>query len=167
VPSIRLRVVTGILLLIAGTAAAAAVPDDGTPVLLPGAARVYVTLVPQGIDPRGGQHGVDLSLAARPALNLSLRTSRRNRLEFSLGRHDVLDAGDHLQIRLASDAHVIAQLLSGGRFSQEDDSWIAILGLSSRLKLSYDNGPWQFSLTACRQFGGAKVRARLTYAVRF
>ena len=68
---------------------------------------------------------------------------------------------------LVSDTHVLAQLLSGGQFSEVDDSWIAALGLASRVRLSYTNGPMEFTLSAKHKFGESDVQARLTLGLRF
>lgn len=166
-PSIR-RLLWGVLLLL-GAAAADAAPADAPVVLKLGAtSRTFVTLVPRSAEPDeiGWQPGDWIALN-RPALNLPLGTVRPNRLEFSLTHTDVIASGDRLRLRLASDAHLIAQLLSGGQFSDAGDSWIAMLGFASRVRVSYDLGPWELSISARRKFGEGDVRARLAYAIRF
>jgi hypothetical protein len=166
-PSIH-RLLWGMLVL-AGVGAAQAAPQDApAAVTLAATSRVYVTLVPRTAEPDevGGHRGDSLS-PGQAYLNLPLSAARRNRLEFSLTRTDVVAQGDRLQLRLASDAHVIAQLLTGGQFSEADDSWIAMLGLASRVRLSYQLGGWELSVSARRKFGEGDVRARLAYAIRF
>lgn len=130
--------------------------------------RIYVTLVPRAAEPdEPAWHGLDATDATRQRLKLPLQPVRRNRLEFALTYNDVVASGDRLRMRLASDAHIIAQLLSGGQFSSEDDSWIAMLGFASRVKLSYDYGGWELSISARRKLGESDVRARFGYALRF
>ena len=165
-PSIH-QLLLGILLSTAAGLVSAAKDDTAAPVTLVATSRIYVTLVPRSADTDDTPRWIDSSSGVRPALNLSLRTTRRNRMEFSIGRRDLLADGDQLQLRLASDAHVVAQLLSGGQFSEEDDSWIAVLGLASRFRLSYNNGPWELSLSARRKLGDGNVRARFSYGIRF
>ena len=161
------QLIAGILLLATACVARAGALDEQGQLTLAATSRMYVTLVPRSAEPDDVPHWVDAFPSTQPSLNLSLRTSRRNRLEFSLSQHDVLADGDRLQLRLASDAHILAQLLSGGQFSEADDSWIAVLGLASRARLSYNNGPWELSLSARRRFGDGDVRARLSYSIRF
>jgi len=163
------RFVAAMVLMALGFAVRAASPDGTTTTTfgLVSNARVYVTLVPRGTEPEDQPHWIDRSFLSRPALDLTMPTARRNRLEFSILQRDVLARGDVLQLRLASDAHILAQLLSGGQFSDQDDSWIAILGLASRLKLSYTNGPWELSISARHRFAEGNARARLAYVVRF
>jgi hypothetical protein len=169
-PSIR-RIFVGVSLLIAGglvdTAVHAAPVETSREVRLMPTSRIYVTLVPRSADPDDGTRWINGVPTVQPSLNLSIRTSRRNRLEFALTRRDLISEGDQLRLRLASDAHIVAQLLSGGAFSEVDDTWIAVLGLASRMRLSYNNGPWEFSLSARHRFGDGAVRARLTYGFRF
>jgi hypothetical protein len=159
------RVLLGILLLSAARMAAAST-EPAAPVTLAATSRIYVTLVPRTADDDESRW-TDRTPQMRTGLNLTLRTTRRNRLEFSLLRRDVLAEGDRLQLRMASDAHIVAQLLSGGAFSEADDSWIAVLGLASRFRLSYTNGPWELSISAKRKFGEGDLKARLTYGFRF
>ncbi len=124
----------------------------------------FVTLVPH----RGDSEwvpGFDQGDFGAPMLRLA--APRRSRLEFAVQQRDFLTSGDQLQLRLASDAHVVAQLLSGGELSGEEEGMIAMLGVASRLKLSYSNGPWNFSLGATRKLGNGQVNARLSFAVRF
>src|SRR5438552_14634509 len=118
-PSIH-RVVLAVLLLSAVVQAHAAALDAAAPVNLAVTSRIYVTLVPHNPDD-DAPRWIEASSVAAPALNLALRTARRNRLEFSLAQRDLLTQGDQLQLRLASHAHLMAQLLSGGQFSEEDD----------------------------------------------
>jgi hypothetical protein len=157
----------GAVLLISATAARAGVQDAAPPATLAAAPRMYVTLVPRAGEVDEVTRLAEYSPSFRPSLNLALLTTRRNRLEFSLAQRDVLTRGDRLQLRLASDAHVVAQLLSGGQFSEADDSWIAVLGLASRVRLSYTNGPWELSVSARRTLSDGSVRARFSYHVRF
>jgi hypothetical protein len=164
-PSVR-QFLLGILLLAAASAAGAASPEALPQLTLAATSRVYITLVPRTADDDFGPRWLEGD-ATQPSLNLALRTARRNRLEFSLSQRDVLAQGDRLQLRLASDAHVVAQLLSGGAFSELDDSWIAVLGLASRVRLSYTNGPVEFSVSAKRKFGEGAVKAQLTIGTRF
>jgi hypothetical protein len=99
---------------------------------------------------------------------LPLKVLRRNRLEFAIQQRDLFASGDRLQIRLASDAHVVAQLLSHGQLSGvEEESMVAILGLASRVRVNYDNGPWDLSLGATRRLGEGHFKARLSYTLRF
>jgi hypothetical protein len=165
-PSVR-QVFLGILLLTTVGVAGAASSEVPGQVTWAATSRIYVTLVPHTADPDDSVRWVEGSSTLQPALNLSLRTTRRNRLAFSLSQRDVLTQGDELQLRLASDVHIVAQLLSGGQFSEADDSWIAVLGLASRLRFAYTNGPWEFSLSARRKFGNGDVKARLSYGVHF
>lgn len=165
-PSIRLILVLLTLLATAGVADAAAYEETVGQVTLPSASRIYVTLVPRSADVEDGPRWLEGS-TIRPALNLSLRSTRRNRLTFAMTHRDLLIEGDQLQLRMASDAHIVAQLLTGGQFSDADDSWIAVLGLASRFRLSYTAGPWELSLSARRKLGDGNVRARFSYAVRF
>jgi hypothetical protein len=155
-------------MLVAGAAAAHAAPQDAPPTLtLSAASRIYVTLVPRTAAPdEDGWRGTDIASPSRP-LNLSLAAVRRNRLEFSLTHTDVFARGDRLRLRLASDAHVIAQLLSGGQFSEADDSWIAVLGLASRVRVSYELGQWELAISARRKFGRGDARAHFGYSLRF
>jgi hypothetical protein len=157
-----------VVLLAAAPGVQAASADVPAPTILMASSRVYVTLVPRTAEPDeiGWLHG-DAIVPNAPSLNLPLGSVRRNRLEFSITRTDVLVRGDHLRLRLASDAHVIAQLLSGGQFSDADDSWIAMLGIASRVRITYDLGPWELSISARRKFGDADVRARFGYMLRF
>jgi hypothetical protein len=168
VPSIR-RVLVSAALLLASAGAAGA--ESSEPALgqvrLAATSRIYVTLVPRSADEDEGTRWLEGGSTIRPALNLSLRTMRRNRLAFAMTHRDVLFEGDQLQLRLASDAHIVAQLLSGGAFSDADDSWIAVLGLASRFRLSYTSGPWQLSVSARHKFGDGDVKARLTYGFTF
>jgi hypothetical protein len=156
-----------LLLASAGTACAERSEPAVGQVRLAATSRIYVTLVPRSADDDEGARWLEGGSSIRPALNLSLRTTRRNRLAFAMTHRDVLFEGDLLQLRLASDAHVIAQLISGGAFSDADDSWIAMLGLASRFRLSYTSGPWQLSVSARHKFGDADVKARLTYGFAF
>ena len=165
-PSMR-QILLAMLLLTVARMAGAAPADAGAPVTLAATSRIFVTLVPHSADLDDLPHWTPDPATVRPALNLSLRSTRPNRLEFSLSQRDVLGQGDMLQLRLASDAHIVAQLLSGGQFSEADDSWIAVLGLASRVRLSYTNGPWELSVSAKRKFGDGDVRARLSYGYRF
>ncbi len=166
-PSIRRLL--WVVLLVAGATSAHAAPQaqDAPALMLATSSRTYVTLVPRTAEPdEYGWRYTDIASPSRP-LNLAFGTVRRNRLEFSLTHTDVVARGDRLRLRLASDAHVIAQLLSGGQFSEADDSWIAMLGLASRVRVSYELGPWELSISARRKFGEGDVRARFAYAVRF
>lgn len=166
-PSIR-RLLGGVLLVAGASAVHAAPQDDPAPITLAATSRTFVTLVPRSAEPDElGWRAGDAIALSTPALKLPLGAARRNRLEFALTRTDVVAQGDRLRLRLASDAHVIAQLLTGGRFSEEDDSWIAMLGFASRVRLSYDLGPWEFTVSARRKLGDGHVRARLAYAIRF
>lgn len=151
------------------TVPALAAPQDAPALLtLAMSPRIFVTLVPRAAEPDEPYwRGLDATDATRPRLKLPMRTVRPNRLEFSLVHTDVIANGDRLRLRMASDAHIVAQLLSGGQFSSEDDSWIAVLGFASRVKMSYDYGPWELSVSARRKFGDSDVRARFGYAVRF
>jgi hypothetical protein len=166
IPSIR-PLLLGILLLSAVGLAKAAAPDAQGQVTLAATSRIYVTLVPRSAETDDGPRPIEASSAVRPALNLSLRATRRNRLEFALATNGILTDGDQLKLRLASDAHIVAQLISGGQFSEVDDSWIAVLGLASRFGLSYNNGPWELSLSARRKLGDGNLRARFSYSIRF
>lgn len=164
-PSRCCRFFAAILLLAAaglahamGDAVSLRVPLAATP-------RVFVTLTPYAAE--SAPRSFDLYPEPRPGWAFPLRPQRRNRLEFAIVRHGVLASNDRLQLRLASDAHVFAQLLSGGRFSETDDSWLAVLGLASRVRLSYTNGPWDLTVSARRKFGDSDVRARFSYKVRF
>jgi hypothetical protein len=159
------RIVLGMLLLSVAKLAVAST-EPTAPVTLAATSRIYVTLVPRTADDDDTRL-LDSTPQMRSGLNLTLRTTRRNRLEFSLLRRDVLAEGDKLQLRMASDAHIVAQLLSGGAFSEADDSWIAVLGLASRFRLSYTNGPFELSISAKRKFGDGDLKARLTYGFRF
>jgi len=165
-PSMR-QMLLAILLLTAARMAGAAAAETVAPVTLAATSRIFVTLVPHTADLDDLPRWTPDPATVRPALNLSLRSTRPNRLEFSLSRRDLLGQGDLLQLRLASDAHIVAQLLSGGQFSEADDSWIAVLGLASRVRLSYTNGSWELSVSAKRKFGDGDVRARLSYGFRF
>jgi hypothetical protein len=127
--------------------------------------RFFITLVPQraNIDlvPGFGE-----TPSAIPALKLT--APRRSRLEFAIQQRDVFASGDQLQLRLASDAHVVAQLLSGGKFSGADEEgMLAMLGAASRLRLSYSLGPWSLALGATRKLGAGEVNARIAFSVRF
>ncbi len=127
--------------------------------------RFFVTIVPHraDIDSLPG-----FSESPAPIPTLKFTAPRRGRLEFAVQQRDVFAAGDQLQLRLASDAHVVAQLLSGGRFSgAEEEGMLAMLGVASRLRLSYSNGPWSLSLGATRKLGNGEFAARISYAVRF
>jgi len=167
-PPIRRIILGTLLLLIAAGAVAAAPPDSPAPLALSANSRIYITLVPHSADDDFGPRWIGGSPTGSSSLNFSLRTARRNRLEFALSERDVLARGDLLQLRLASDAYAIAQVLSGGQFSEIDDGWIAILGLASRVRLSYTNGPMEFSLSAKRKLGEAsELRARLSLGARF
>jgi hypothetical protein len=167
VPSIR-RLLWAVL-LVAGVGAVHAAPQEAPALVrLAATSRTFVTLVPHSAEPddpdwRGGQ----VIAPSAPGLKLPLDVARRNRLEFSLTHTDLIAQGDRLRLRMASDAHVIAQLLTGGQFSEADDSWIAVLGIASRVRLSYDLGPWEFTVSARRKLGESDVRARLSYAIRF
>jgi hypothetical protein len=166
-PPIR-QVLLGTLLLIAAKAVAAAPPDAPPPLGLTANSRIYITLVPHGTEDDFGPRWIDGTSTVSSSLNFSLRTVRRNRLDFALSERDVLARGDQLQLRLASDAYAIAQLLSAGQFSEVDDSWIAVVGFASRVRLSYTNGPLEFSLSAKRKLGETSdVRARLSLGARF
>ena len=161
------QLIAGILLLATACVARAGGQDQPGQQVLAATSRMYVTLVPRSAEPDDVPRWIDAFPNTQPSLNLSLRTSRRNRLEFSLSQQNLLADGDVLQLRMASDAHILAQLLSGGQFSEVDDSWIAVLGLASRLRLTYNNGPWELSLSAKRRFGDGDVRARISYGIRF
>jgi len=166
-PPIR-QIILGMLLLIAAGAVVAAPPETPAPLALTANSRIYITLVPRSADDDFGPRWIEGGPTGSSSLNFALRTARRNRLEFALSERDVLARGDQLQLRLASDAYALAQVLSGGQFSEIDDGWIAVLGLASRVRLSYSNGPMEFSLSAKRKFGEASdVRARLSLGVRF
>jgi hypothetical protein len=165
-PPIR-RFLLGMLLLIAAGTALAAPPDTPAPLALTANSRIYITLVPRSADDDFGPRWID-GTPTGSSLNFSLRTARRNRLEFALSERDVLARGDQFQLRLASDAYALAQVLSGGQFSEIDDGWLAVLGVASRVRLSYTNGPVEFSLSAKRKLGEASdLRARLSLGVRF
>lgn len=166
VPSMQ-QLLLAVLFLAGSGAAQAAASETPAPVTLAAASRVYVTLVPRSAEDEFGPRWIEGSPRIHPSLNLSLRTSRRNRLEFALATRDLLSEGDQLRLRLASDAHIVAQLLTGGAFSEVDDSWIAVLGLASRFRLSYNNGPWELSVSARRKLGDGNLRARFSYKVRF
>lgn len=164
-PTLR-DLVAWIVLIAAATGVARAAGNDATlRFALASSPRVFVTLTPYAADARPGFD--QYPSAEPPALNFALQTVRRNRLEFALVRQGVIASSDRLQIRLASDAHLVAQLLSGGRFSEADDSWIAVLGLASRVRLSYTLGPWDLSVSARRKLGESDVRARFSYKVWF
>jgi hypothetical protein len=166
VPTIHKILLALLLGAIAG--AGQAQGTDEVPITRSGSSpRIYITLVPRAAEAGFAPDSWPHMAAERARLDLPIRTSRRNRLAFSLVHRDILSRGDVLQLRLASDAHVLAQLLSGGQFSDADDSWIAVLGLASRVRLSYTNGPWSLSLTTRRKIGDSNVRARLNYTVRF
>jgi len=164
VPTLH-RLFAAILLLAATSLAQAAGNELSLQLPFVSTPRVFVTLTPYSFDPRPGFD--PYATPPHPRWNFPLQTTRRNRLEFAIVRHGVLADTDRLQVRLASDAHVFAQLLSGGRFSENDDSWIAVLGLASRVRLSYTNGPWDLSVSARRKLGDSDVRARLSYKLRF
>lgn len=167
VPSVYHLLLLAASLLAGSGAVRAAGSDIPAPVTLAAASRIYVTLVPRSAEDELGPRWIERSPGVQPSLNLSLRTTRRNRLEFALATRDLLAEGDQLRLRLASDAHIVAQLLSGGAFSEVDDSWIAVLGLASRFRLSYNNGPWELSVSARRKLGDGNLRARFFYKVRF
>jgi hypothetical protein len=167
VPSIRQILVAVLILASAGKAGAANSEEAVGQLRLAATSRIYVTLVPRAAEEDDGPRWLEGAPTVRPALNLPLRSIRRNRLTFSMTHRDVLVEGDQLQLRLASDAHIVAQLLSGGAFSEADDSWIAVLGLASRFRLSYTSGPFELSVSARRKFGDGSVRARLSYNLRF
>jgi hypothetical protein len=166
VPSVRPILLGALLLTAAGETVAA--PPEPTPQMAFGAtSRIFVTLAPHTADDDFEPRWINGVSTLQPALNLPLLAARRNRLEFSLAQRDVLAHGDRLQLRLASDAHILAQLLSGGQFSDIDDSWIAAVGLASRVRLSYTNGPMEFSVTARHKLGNSDMQARLSFGVRF
>jgi len=161
------RILLAILLLAATGATRAAPPESAPQMTLGSTARLYITLVPRTTDDDFEPRWISGAPTFPASLNLSMPAARRNRLEFALTERDVLAHGDRLQLRLASDTHVLAQLLSGGQFSDVDDSWIAALGLASRVRLSYTNGPMEFTLSAKHKFGESDVQARLTLGLRF
>src|SRR6185503_5386650 len=115
--SIRRFLVAVVLLASAGTAGAESFEPTVGQMSLTANSRIYVTLAPRSADEEEGPRWLEGGSTIRPALNLSLRTMRRNRLAFAMTHRDVLFEGDQLQLRLASDAHIVAQLLSGGAFS--------------------------------------------------
>ncbi|HTT11181.1 MAG TPA: hypothetical protein VMG60_09855 [Burkholderiaceae bacterium] len=161
------RILLGVLLLTAAGAAVAAPPESVPQLTLGSTSRIYVTLVPRTADDDFEPRWINGATTVPSSLNLSMPVARRNRLEFSLTERDVLARGDRLQLRLASDAHILAQLLSGGQFSEVDDSWIAALGLASRLRLSYTSGPMELSVSARHKLGENDLQARLSFGVRF
>jgi hypothetical protein len=167
VPSIR-RLLWG-MLLVAGAGAVHAAPQDALPLIrLAATSRTFVTLVPHTAEPdEPDWRGSQIIAPSTPALKLPLDVARRNRLDFALTHTDLITRGDRLRLRMVSDAHVIVQLLTGGQFSEADDSWIAVLGIASRVRLSYELGPWEFTVSARRKFGESDVRARFSYAIRF
>jgi hypothetical protein len=166
VRSVR-QILLGVLLLGAAGATFAAPPESTPQMALGATSRIFVTLVPHTTDDDFEPRWINGYAALQPALNLPLLAARRNRLEFSLMQRDVLARGDRLQLRLASDTHVLAQLLSGGQFSDIDDSWIAAVGLASRVRLSYTNGPMELSVVARQKLGNTDMQARLSFGARF
>jgi hypothetical protein len=161
------RVLLGILLAAAAASSHAGSGHNADVPVDLSMPRVSVTLVPDNPDVRPASGLRSNLIDSGSPLRLSLQAPRRKRLEVAINQRDVFAPGDRLQLRLASDAHLVAKLLSRGEFSGAEESMVAFLGFASRLRLSYSNGPWDFSLGATRRLGDGQVKARLTYTVRF